>query len=130
MIKWHEKRDIFALVIVILIALFIFIISSQSFENGSPGPSWSFKPVLYHFTVFFLFSFFLSIALTHGRVNNRYLVLFAVLFGVAYGATDELHQLFVTNRSCSLEDFAVDSIGVLAASLIYFISLVFKKSKF
>lgn len=35
-----------------------------------------------------------------------------MLAGVFYGATDELHQLWVVGRSASLTDFFVDAVGV------------------
>ncbi|MBI4519997.1 MAG: VanZ family protein [Gemmatimonadetes bacterium] len=35
-----------------------------------------------------------------------------ILVGVFYGATDEVHQLWVVGRSASLTDFLVDAVGV------------------
>jgi VanZ family protein len=129
MMKWYKKRDLFALIIAILIAIFIFYMSSQSFEKGSPGPNWKFKPILYHFLIFFLFSFFLSIAFAKGKLTNKHLILVALLIGLAYSTTDELHQFFVVNRSCSLEDFFTDFIGILSATTIYFFMLIFRNKK-
>ena len=127
MIKWFEKEDIVALVIAVLIALLIFYVSSQSFEKGSPGPNFKFKPVLYHFGVFFLFAFFISLALIKGKIENKYLILLAIIFGIALAATDELHQLFVPNRSCGLEDFFTDFAGILGAGVVYILTLVFRR---
>ncbi|HBG76096.1 VanZ family protein [Eubacteriales bacterium mix99] len=38
--------------------------------------------------------------------------------GMAYAATDELHQLFVPGRSCQVRDMLIDSCGVLLAVLL------------
>jgi VanZ family protein len=38
----------------------------------------------------------------------------AVLLGVAYGASDELHQHFVPGRSVEFGDWVADSLGVCA----------------
>jgi VanZ family protein len=37
-----------------------------------------------------------------------------VLLGVAYGASDELHQHFVPGRSVEFGDWVADSLGVCA----------------
>ncbi len=38
----------------------------------------------------------------------------AVLAGLAYAATDEVHQVFVSGRQGSVLDWAIDAAGVLA----------------
>ena len=38
----------------------------------------------------------------------------AVLLGILYGVSDEVHQLFVPNRNSSALDWAADTLGVLA----------------
>jgi VanZ family protein len=40
----------------------------------------------------------------------------AVLLVVAYGATDEFHQLFVAGRSGELADLAADALGAVAGT--------------
>jgi VanZ family protein len=44
--------------------------------------------------------------------------LLAVAAGVAYAATDELHQHFVRGRHAAFRDVAIDSAGVLAGLLL------------
>jgi len=43
----------------------------------------------------------------------------AVVLGVLYGASDELHQWFVPGRSSDVRDWLADTLGVLAGVFIY-----------
>jgi VanZ family protein len=47
------------------------------------------------------------------------LVVFSVFFGLIYGLSDEVHQLFVPGRSFDLMDVAFDCLGTLAGALVY-----------
>lgn len=42
-----------------------------------------------------------------------------VVLGSLYGASDELHQLLVPNRSCTLADFVVDILAVTAGAFLW-----------
>ncbi|HEV7587527.1 MAG TPA: VanZ family protein, partial [Longimicrobium sp.] len=55
----------------------------------------------------------LLIARALGGRGRRAAVL-AIVLGSLYGATDELHQRFVPNRSSSPVDWMADTLGVLA----------------
>lgn len=44
----------------------------------------------------------------------------ALLLGWAYGATDEIHQMFVPGRSPDLLDWLADAAGVATATFLYF----------
>lgn len=44
-------------------------------------------------------------------------ILFAVGIGSLFGATDELHQLFIDGRSCELLDVGLDAVGIIAGAL-------------
>lgn len=50
---------------------------------------------------------------------------FAFLITIGYGATDELHQAFVSRRSCDIWDWVADAIGSFSAILI--LSSIYKK---
>jgi VanZ family protein len=123
MIKWLEKNPIISITITILIAIFIFYISSLSFEKGSPGPPWEFKSFIYHFGIFFLLAFFLSISLAKGKCKNKTLIFIAVLISLMYAASDEIHQYFVPNRACTIEDFLTNSAGILMAGIFYLVKI-------
>jgi VanZ family protein len=45
--------------------------------------------------------------------------LLAVVLGSLYGASDEVHQLFVRNRSSDPMDWIADTLGVLAGVVIW-----------
>lgn len=53
--------------------------------------------------------------------------LFAVLAGLLYGVTDELHQYFVPYRSASALDLAADLTGLVIAQLLIFLVLGFRR---
>ena len=40
------------------------------------------------------------------------------LLGIAYAATDEIHQYFVPDRACQLLDVCIDSAGVAVGAMI------------
>ena len=46
-------------------------------------------------------------------------IIFAVLASVVYGASDELHQLFVSCRSCDAFDVTADLIGGTIGAIFY-----------
>lgn len=51
------------------------------------------------------------------RVTRRVLVT-AVVMSVIYGASDELHQLFVEGRSAEVADLVADALGALLAAVL------------
>lgn len=48
----------------------------------------------------------------------------AALLGVAYGASDEMHQRYVPGRSAELADLAADALGVVAAVSLFYLHRV------
>lgn len=64
-----------------------------------------------HFVEYFIFGVLLLNALRFHMPLSR-AVLLAIVIGSAYGITDEIHQLFVPERSCDPMDWFVDTIAV------------------
>ncbi|CAG0957093.1 MAG: VanZ like family protein [Candidatus Methanoperedens nitroreducens] len=52
---------------------------------------------------------------------HKHALLFAIIIGTVYGASDEFHQSFVPGRTASLWDLAADSTGVIMAQAVIFI---------
>lgn len=120
-----EKYSWISWAITFLIAAFIFYISSISFEPGSFG--FGLKPIIYHMGIFFLLAIFLMISLVRGK--NGGLIALAIILAGGYAFSDELHQYFVPGRDASLFDIFLDGVGILFATLIYWIRIGLKNLK-
>jgi VanZ family protein len=83
-------------------------------------------PSLFHSQDFFLhileysvLGYFLSMAFANTGLR-RSIGLYAFLFTMLYGASDELHQVLVPLRDPSLEDFFADSLGGSLGMFVYY----------
>ena len=73
-----------------------------------------------HLMEYALLSFLLKRALSRGKSNwVRKASLWAVLWTVLYGITDELHQSLVPNRQMSGFDLLFDSLGAILGQSFY-----------
>lgn len=112
-----ERKKIFSLVMTLLIAIEIFYFSSLSFGPSAKGVI-SFSSI-YHFVVFFLFSFFLFMTIKGSKkikIKHLLIVLFTSLI---YAVLDEFHQSFVLYRDASVRDILTDSAGIFFSLIIY-----------
>jgi VanZ family protein len=114
-----DKERIFYLIITIVMAIVIFLVSSiSSFPAVSTGFDLS---IVYHFGVFFMFTFFLTLTLTNKKPDRKTITII-LLISLAYALSDEFHQLFVPGRVADVKDLLTDFIGsicsVLAIKLI------------
>jgi hypothetical protein len=120
MLKYLEKKYNLSLALAIVVALIIFYLSTLPSNVAEKiGPTFCLKPTIYHFFIFFLLAFFLSIYFLRGkpsRINYIYIVILISLF---YAITDEIHQFFVPGRHASIIDILIDFAGVLAGSGLY-----------
>ena len=53
----------------------------------------------------------------------------AWLIGAVYAVTDEIHQIFVKDRSCEFGDILIDSAGVLTGLVIAIIVITIKQNR-
>jgi VanZ family protein len=116
-ISWFEKYPVISWLITIIIALAIFMISSLTFPPSPYALDW--KPLVYHFFAFFFLGIFLMISLVKGKKIKFTFIVLGIIIAVAYCISDEIHQIFVPGRACTLPDILTDSAGILFASLIY-----------
>lgn len=72
-----------------------------------------------HFTEYLIFSLFTFQLSRYSIANiNIKKILYPFLFCSSYAITDEIHQYFVPGRAMQLEDWFVDSMGILCGVLI------------
>lgn len=74
-----------------------------------------------HFFLYAGFGLFLYLTLRNSSnpVENPFI--YAIVLGILYGATDEIHQSFVPGRSSSLGDLFADSLGLIIMQTVIFI---------
>lgn len=46
-------------------------------------------------------------------------IVYSAIIGVIYAVSDEIHQLFIANRSGKIADVVIDSLGILTGIAIY-----------
>lgn len=93
-------------------ALVIWNLSAQS---RLPGPDQPGFDKVAHFCAYALLGWLLV------RAADRSALPLAVgaLLGVLYGASDEIHQMYVPGRSPDVMDWVFDAAGVAAATFVY-----------
>jgi VanZ family protein len=81
----------------------------------------SFNDLLFHGAAYFFFGLTLMLAAYPWNASLDYpLHVYGILglIGVLYGLSDEIHQSFVPNRTCTISDLLADSLGVTIALLV------------
>lgn len=124
MIKFLERHNKLSWAITIIIVLLISYISSLTFPQGSKTGT-SPNAIIYHISIFFLFSIFLFISLVKGK--NKELISLGIIISFGYAIFDEIHQYFVPNRASAFSDVILDLIGIILASLLYIFILEYRR---
>lgn len=78
-----------------------------------------------HIFLYFGLGILLHITFRHSDNNilKKYAPIFAIFLGIAYGITDEIHQMYVPGRTSSVADLMADGIGVTLAQIVFWIIL-------
>ena len=106
-----------------LTALFIDVLDSDYVQllqsmNISPYASIElFFRKCAHFCEYALLSFCVFNALCYYTRNTEYLLMFSIVISFVYSVSDELHQYFVPERSCSVIDVLIDTSGIITGVL-------------
>lgn len=103
-----DNKKIFYLVITSLIAIEIFLFSNVTSQAGiSLGFNLA---TIYHFGIFFMFTFFLSLTLKKNKLDKK-TILIILSISLIYAISDEFHQLFVPGRFSDIKDIFIDFCG-------------------
>lgn len=96
-------------------ALLLFVLSSVP-GNRYPDTDVKFADKYVHFCLYTPFGLLL------GRwIGQQWFGILAILAGWFYGATDEIHQLWVPKRSCDIHDWMVDAVAVMVGVLLFLV---------
>ena len=104
---------------VLLFMALIFFLSSIP---GADIPAlFVYQDVISHLVTYFILACFFARALKHtySNLSSLKIILYTVVFAVAYGVSDEFHQAFVPGRVVSGLDVMVDGVGSLIGGLIF-----------
>lgn len=92
----------------------IFYLSSISHPSVPMKDVWNIDKI-YHLIEYGIFGFLAFIAFVHTPLDilfrSKSPIIFAIVFTAFYGATDEIHQIFVPGRYASGVDWIFDVIG-------------------
>ena len=69
-----------------------------------------------HASVYFILAIFVYLLLKEYGIKHIYLISFIICF--LYACSDEIHQLYVSDRSGEILDVLIDSVGVVIALFI------------
>ena len=78
-----------------------------------------------HASVFFILAIFVFLLLKSYNIKNIYIISFLIC--LLYAISDEVHQIFVSERSAGVLDVIIDSSGSLVA--LFFINLISRRKK-
>ncbi len=94
----------------------ILIFAASSIPNLTSLPG-GFSDHTGHFVGYAILGALLLRALAYGRLSRITPVVALAAWGlsVAYGASDEWHQTFVSGRSATIDDWIADALGAAAA---------------
>lgn len=116
---------------VIFFCVLIFVLSSIPGQYY-PQVGFEFSDKIVHFGIYFLLAITFYMSLSH---QNRFKLfaehpfIFAVIFTAIYGASDELHQYFVPNRTCDFYDFLANLGGAIGAMALIYVFFEVKKNR-
>ena len=83
-----------------------------------------------HFFEYFVLSILLVNYLKHFNKGRWFIFINCILISFLYSVTDEVHQMFVANRSPMFKDCLIDTSGaVVGCLLLFLVSSIFRRKK-
>ena len=118
--KTHKPFVYFMRCMSIAVAAAIFILSSRSKLPLPDSVLFPGADKILHACAFGCFAFAFSYWLDCGmwKIKPAACILIVCIAAACYGASDEIHQIFVPGRDASVYDWFADCTGALAASLV------------
>ena len=98
--------------IVMMIISFLEKISGLTFNDSVISIMCFMIRKLAHLTLYFVLGLLLMLVLNEYNLSIKHKIIYATMFCLIYACSDEIHQLFVSNRNGSLLDVGIDMLGV------------------
>ncbi len=113
-----ESEETSNLVAEIVYKIYSFIMAGGVHLTSGEFMARYIQPIrkLAHFSEFMVLGILIFINIIEYRKRNVCLISF--MLGCLYAVSDEIHQLFVENRYCSIYDMAIDSAGCLLGIIL------------
>ena len=74
-----------------------------------------------HFTIYFILGLLFISNLYEYRVIDKKSILYSIIFVFIYACSDEIHQLFIHERSGQILDVLLDTVGGSCSSYLYYL---------
>lgn len=74
-----------------------------------------------HFTIYFILGLLFISNLYEYRVIDKKSILYSIFFVFIYACSDEIHQLFIHERSGQILDVLLDTVGGSCSSYLYYL---------
>lgn len=138
--KIYLKKYIY-LILIILWMITVFLFSEQNGEESSKISNETTKAIiqftnktseslvekinpyirkLAHFTLYLIGGLLIANYTRTFDIKTNKKIIYSIVFGAIYASTDELHQLFIAERSASIFDVAIDTLGIMTGVIILF----------
>lgn len=104
-----------------VIAWCLFVFTASSIPSPHVPALGEHTDKVIHFCVYGTLCWLAHIAFhfQHNMSVRKYSLLFAILFTMVFGMSDEFHQLYTPGRSADIMDLVADTAGGLMYSLIF-----------
>ncbi|MCK4463627.1 MAG: VanZ family protein [Candidatus Omnitrophica bacterium] len=107
------------MLIPVLYMMFIFILSSIPGEAYEPIFINTVISNMLHIPLFGVLAFLWMRTFANKKVRLNKAFIYTMIITIVYAAFNEFHQSFVPGREMSLGDFAMDTLGCIAAIYLY-----------
>ena len=84
---------------------------------------------LAHFCIYTLLGIVLMLFLSTTNLTNKKRILIAMVFGLLYATSDEIHQVFISDRIARISDVLIDTLGVMFGIFIVRFIKIYKMKK-
>ena len=123
-------KKIISIVLVIVWMIVIFILSNEDASKTTDTTNFILKLFginsntflfilirkLAHFSEYLILGLLLHNMFNKFEINNNYIL---ISICIIYACSDEIHQLFIKGRNCSIIDVLIDTLGSILYIFIY-----------